>query len=132
MITEFDKYNTRHRFDLSEIINDMAYTKDTKKGIVLKNRYTVGIIDYLKEVFVGRFINFLVMDRTQPNQFHMTGVVEDVDYYIYHPEEIFIKVKIGNFWYMIFDTRPVDVFDWEPGPLYKQYVLEKEAKRYNL
>jgi hypothetical protein len=135
MITRFKIYEETENvtyFDLFEIISDMAYTKDTKHGhIILEDRYSVGIINYLKEAFVGRIIDFIILDRTKGYP-EMKGLVEDVSYYIYHPEEIFITVKINGYLYMILDTKPVKIYDWQPGPLFKQLIIEQEVQKYNL
>lgn len=97
------------------------------------SEYGVDVIDFIKEIFLGKFIVFTNLNATTGNQI-IRGIAEDVSIYRYQTD-YFIEVKINKKeWYLIDSSRTIIIneYDAEDKPLHKEVKLKKEAEKYNL
>ena len=128
-ITYFNKNITY--FNIQEILDDLVSVEYSASGFSEVENYSITFVDYMKEIVVGRNVRFLTINRDKKDQL-INGVVQDVSKFAYRPEEIYASFMVNDNWYLVSGFVPIAVFDWEPGPLFKQLPLEKVAKKYNL
>jgi len=105
------------------------------ESYVPESAYGVNVIDFLKEIFLGKQIIF---DSISPPT-KKSGVVEDVGYYVYK-DVLYIEVKVINTqenyndWFFIKNNYLVFIYgyDADTKPLHKEVEMKKKAEKYNL
>jgi hypothetical protein len=98
------------------------------------NRYNIDFIDFLKEIFLEKEIEFKSINKITSNPY-IKGKVKDISEYGYK-DELFIQFKIYDKknWHLAESVIRIYIqnYDAENKPLHKEVELKKEAEKYNL
>jgi len=120
---------------------EIQYPEDSV--VIPVSKYNIDVIEYFKEIFMGKIITFRSVDALAKPEKHpkVKGFIENVDQLAYQ-DEFYIRVKIsGEFkpfqydgWFLINNLYDVYVYDYDADtkPLHKEVELKKEAEKYNL
>jgi len=97
-----------------------------------KSKYKVNVIDFFKEILLGKRIIFTSVNKINSNP-SIDGIVKDVDSYAYK-DEFYIKVEIDDEWYLVIGDEAVFIYDYDADnkPLHKRVIREKRQDNYNL
>jgi hypothetical protein len=140
-----------HKTTIDDILNDElnVYVKyDAYIGAYMqKSKYDIDIVEYFKEIFIGKYIDFRSINRIKGDP-RLEGVVLDVDQFSYQ-DEFYIKVKLSDDWHIIKSDSGLRIgiggsgvpgdnnifikdYDADSKPLHKEVKLKKNAEIYNL
>jgi hypothetical protein len=124
------KYTTSIRRILRYLKVDYEWNEEPTG---LHSEYDVDVIDFFKEIFIGKKIIFESLDRTYSDDPIISGKVEDVGVYEYQ-DEFFIRVKIDDEWHLIKPAKTIVIkkYDAENKPLHQEVIVKKQAKKYNI
>ena len=118
------------------INSDYRKLSDEEYGdIEISSRYDINVIDFLKEIFLDKEIEFTSLNRLTSNPY-VKGKVENLSSYGYK-DQLFMQIKIYDKkggWYLVKLSERILVsnYDAEDKPLHKEVELKKEAEKYNL
>jgi len=142
------------QFKIQDELDDLKVEIEFPEDAVVipVSEYDIDVIEYFKEIFLGKMVKFQCIDRLRGNPW-VEGVIEDVDQLLYQ-DEFFIRVKVSKTkddrewheksvefelsflknWYLMANYSPVIVYDYDVDnkPLHKELELKKEAEKYNL
>lgn len=120
---------------------EILYPEDSI--VIPVSKYDIDVIEYFKEIFMGKIIKFKSIDKPEKHPL-VKGIVKDVDQLAYQ-DEFFIRVELtnenidskGNIvhgWFLINNEYDVWVYNYDADtkPLHKEVELKKEAEKYNL
>jgi len=136
-----EKNNNHVLFFMEDIMDYLkVFTQQAVNfGEKLTNAYNINLIDFLKEIFLHKRIEFISVDKIAENPL-IKGKVEDIDEFGYQ-DEFYITFKLygKKNWYLV-DTEgrnndnvvKVYKYDAEDKPLHKEVRLKKEVEKYNL
>lgn len=105
-----------------------------------KSPYDINVIDFFKEIFLNKNINFESVNKIEGYP-RIDGIVKSVDHYAYK-DEFYIKINLyakskdekDDEDYLISNDSmfSVDDYDAYTKPLHKEVELKKEAEKYNI
>jgi len=108
-----------------------------EKPYGLYSNYDIDVIDFFKEIFLGKNITFKSINNIEDQEDPIKiGVVEDISLYLYQ-DEFFLKFYINsNKSYLVKTSYPITMkiedYDAENKPLHKEVKLKKQVEKYNL
>ncbi len=112
----------------------------------LESAYDVNVIDFFKEIFLGKKIVFKSVNKPF-NDPQIEGIVNDIGTF-YYKSDIYIKVKLSNSiwlsgkpetesnkdWFLVKNNSLIAIYDYDADskPLHKEVKIKKEGEKYNL
>lgn len=134
----YEKFNTnKNEIYISDVFDylDVPMFKpflDVDQNNKLESKYDVDIIEFLKEIFLDKRVQFKSINKLKNNPI-VTGRVENVKLF-YYQDEVYVQFKIYDDWILVSNDVFVYLpkYDADDKPLHKKVKIAKDAEKYNI
>ena len=104
----------------------------------LKSVYDVDVVEFLKEIFLGKHVQFKSINKLKDNPI-VSGNIIDIKL-LFYQDEVYVKFLLENKYYKKEDWYIVSngsfiflpTYDADNKPLHKDVKMKKEAEKYNI
>jgi len=98
------------------------------------NHNNINLINFLKEIFVGKRVKFKSVDKEKGNPYITKKINDVTGTFRYSDYDWYIKVISGKNEYLIDITTINKVYNYDTKnkPLHKEMKIKKDAEKYNI
>jgi len=154
-IKKFEHFNeeetyiieNRYKYTTLSLYNVMKYLKIEKDNNFNKynNEYNVNIIDFLKEIFLDKYISFNCIPVKKDSKNKIKGIVKDIKIFEPNNTNFYIEINIHDIlkrekdtWYLMQYFPIISVYNYNANnkSLHQKIKIRKElykeTQKYNL
>lgn len=135
IIEDTDKYVVIFLSDVLEYLNiNRKLVQGTGELILTKSKYEVNLIDFLKEIFLNKLVEFKSVNKKEYNPIIIKKIKNILGTYSYS-YDIYLNIMCDDNNLYIIDIDSLNKiynYDAYKKPLHKEVKFKKETEKYNL